>query len=126
MNIDKLDNNIFLKKLFPNGIVSPMLIGRFNLDLSGYCDIDIHVKQEPALNLKKYGNWGEDFNVIVLKLKGKVCGDILITNWSKNEFVDLEFAELNKGWILKAQKNDFKFYTELDGLIFQEISVYLI
>lgn len=124
MNLDKIDNNFFLKKMFPNGILEFIMLGRFSIDISGYCDIDLHIKQMPEISLSKYGLWGKDFNVIVLKLKGRIYGDVIINNWLHNDFVKLDVQEFDNFFTLRAEKDDFKFYIEINGLIFQEISTY--
>lgn len=125
MNIDKIDNNVFLKKVFPAGLTETILLGKFSIDLSGYCNIDFHVRQEPKIKLNKFGNWNEDFNIVVLKLKGKIYGSILINKWLNNDFVELIFEEFDDYFVMRAEKNDFKFYVELEGLIFQELSAYI-
>ncbi|ENX63761.1 MULTISPECIES: hypothetical protein [Acinetobacter] len=119
-----IDNNIFLKKLYPSGIVFPVRIGRFSVDLSGYCDIDFHVSERPGIDIKKYGLWGEDYNTVVIKLKGRLVGSIYIENWIKNSFGELVFEDKGKYFVLKVHKDDFVFSIEIEGLIFQELSVY--
>ncbi|MDH0562258.1 hypothetical protein [Acinetobacter courvalinii] len=119
-----IDNNIFLKKLYPYGIVFPVRVGHFSVDLSGYCDIDFHVNERPNVDIKKYGLWGEDYNTVVIKFKARLVGSISIENWIKNSFGELVFENIGKYFVLKVHKDDFVFSVEIDGLIFQELSVY--
>ncbi|QHH95836.1 hypothetical protein FPL18_01690 [Acinetobacter gyllenbergii] len=74
--------------------------------------------------MKKYGLWGEDYNTVVIKLKGRLVGSIYIENWIKNSFGELVFEDKGKYFVLKVHKDDFVFSIEIEGLIFQELSVY--
>ncbi len=69
MFINEISNNVFLKKLYSDDITSSILIGRFSIDLSGYCDIDFHVNKEPDILVEKYGVWGVIIILLLLKLK---------------------------------------------------------
>lgn len=124
MIIDEMTNNIFLKKMYSSDITSSILIGRFSIDLSGYCDIEFHVNKRPDISVEKYGVWGVDYNTVVIKTKGKISGDILITEWLLNGCKELNVKKTDNGIIIKSKNGKFNFSVELSGLIFQGISVY--
>lgn len=71
MVIDEMTNNFFLKKLYSSDITSSILIGRFSIDLLGYCDIEFHVNKKPDISVEKYGVWVLIIILLLLKLKGK-------------------------------------------------------
>lgn len=71
MIIDEMTNNVFLKKLYSSDITSSILIGRFSIDLSGYCDIEFHVNKKPDISVEKYGVWGATIILLLLRLKVK-------------------------------------------------------
>lgn len=124
MFIDEMTNNIFLKKLYSGDITSSILIGRFSIDLSGYCDIEFHINKKPDIPIEKYGVWGVEYNIVVIKTKGKISGDVLITEWLLNGYKELNFKKTENGIIIKSTNGKFNFSVELSGLIFQGISVY--
>lgn len=124
MFIDEMTNNIFLKKLYSGDITSSILIGRFSIDLSGYCDIEFHINKKPDILIEKYGVWGVEYNIVVIKTKGKISGDVLITEWLLNGYKELNFKKTENGIIIKSTNGKFNFSVELSGLIFQGISVY--
>ncbi|MFR9679625.1 hypothetical protein [Acinetobacter sp. SEK570] len=64
------------------------------------------------------------YNTVIIKLKGRLVGSIYIENWIKNSFGELVFEDKGKYFVLKVHKDDFVFSIEIEGLIFQELSVY--
>ncbi|MEB3863306.1 hypothetical protein MSG66_04575 [Acinetobacter sp. IK31] len=124
MFINEISNNVFLKKLYSDDITSSILIGRFSIDLSGYCDIDFHVNKEPDILVEKYGVWGVDYNTVVIKTKGRISGDVLINGWLLNDYKELTFKKTHNGIFIKSTNGNFNFSVEVNGLIFQGISVY--
>ncbi|XZW65292.1 hypothetical protein ACT40B_01665 [Acinetobacter baumannii] len=82
------------------------------------------MNKKPDISVEKYGVWGVDYNTVVIKTKGKISGDVLITEWLLNGYKELNVKKTDNGIIIKSKNGKFNFSVELSGLIFQGISVY--
>ena len=60
-------SNKFLQKLYPNELLTGADIGTLKLDLSGQYGISFHIKNEPEVEIKKWGVWGKNYNVLVVR-----------------------------------------------------------
>lgn len=65
MILDPLNN--FLQKIYPSESLIGSGFGTLNLDSSGQFLISFHVFSEPVVEIKKWGVWGEDYNVLVVR-----------------------------------------------------------
>ena len=87
MNIVNLIyHNSFLNELFPNGLEPNVLIGQVDLDRCGRLRLDLHTRQKPSKEIKKWGIWGEDYDVIVIHLHGTALGETHLENWEKADY----------------------------------------
>lgn len=84
--ISLIYHNSFLSELFPNGLESNVLIGQIDLDRCGRLRLGIHTRQKPSKEIKKWGKWGEDYDVIVIHLHGTALGEIRLENWEKADY----------------------------------------
>ncbi|HAS6364006.1 TPA: hypothetical protein RQJ98_004298 [Vibrio vulnificus] len=48
----------FIKKLFPQGLTDDVYLGQIKLDVEGRMSINVHTKQKPEIEVKKWGKWG--------------------------------------------------------------------
>ena len=128
MNIlDMIYNNTFLKELFPDGLESTVLIGHINFDLNKKISLSIHTKQKPLKIVKKWGIWGEDYDVIVIEIYGISCYKTILKNWENVDYGILSISkELDvytlshsgSSWDIKLQSQMFSFErcdTYIDG-----------
>ncbi|MFY1663990.1 hypothetical protein [Pseudomonas sp. Pseu.R1] len=121
--VDCVDNNIFLKSIFPSG-VGDVLVGQFGLD-QGQFSLNIHVFKKPFKEVAKWGVWGVNYDAIVIKLLGAGVSDIKIDNW--NGFVPAPL----KCWVrgdrlfLSCQTEEQVFEISCFGLAFQSGSTYI-
>ncbi|NQS85763.1 hypothetical protein HO175_10480 [Pantoea allii] len=123
--IDLISYNNFLKKIFPDGIESNVLIGKLSLELGGRLVLNIHTKQKPAFEIAKWGKWGVDYNVIVIHaLGGK--GDIVnIKKWSKIEYAHLSINKNGSVYDLQQTGLHHELFFSVDVLTFQNCTTYL-
>ena len=87
--MDAIYENVFLAKLFPNGIEKSIFIGQVEFSSHPHMRICIHTKQKPADEVSKWGVWGENYDIIVIELY-TWCKVAKIENWQENEY----FGEL--------------------------------
>lgn len=84
MNIlNVIDKNLFLKKLYPNGLFN-FYIGRIELNTFNTLTIVFHLREKPAIDIAKWGEWGKEYNVITAELIGSDIKKIQINNWQNN------------------------------------------
>lgn len=123
--IDFIHNNIFLKKLFPNGIENnEVMIGKFSFDFSN-CEIDFHIRQKPSIEVQKYGVWGENYNTIVIRTSGLIGEEVCIQNWRDRGFQELKISQADDKYIIFSSNGNFKFSMVTRSLSFQSMSVYI-
>jgi hypothetical protein len=121
--IDCIDNNTFLKSIFPAGIEEG-LIGQFGLD-QGRFSIKIHTKTKPAKLVAKWGVWGEDYDVIVIEMLGTGLMQIDIQNWDKYEIASITCKKNEMELQLTYGANDWAFRLKCRGLAFQKCNTYI-
>ena len=52
MNIlDHINNNLFLKEIFSDGLKEKILIGQLGLDVEGRFSINLHTMQKPSIEI---------------------------------------------------------------------------
>lgn len=123
--IDYIDNNLFLKKLFPAGLNGDALIGQVGLSLGNRLLINIHTKQQPTVEVSKWGKWSQDYDVIVIELLG-LCGELVsITNWKDVAYGKILTKEENRKLFISQSTDICKVEIECDGLIFQRCTTYI-
>ncbi|GBU10364.1 hypothetical protein AwWohl_15020 [Gammaproteobacteria bacterium] len=123
--IDLTSYNPFLTSLYPHGLANPLMIGNINLEWGRRVYIDVHTKQKPAKEVKKWGVWGEDYDVVVIKLS---CsrGDIVeIKNWHNVNYGTLKIDKGNDGFILNFKSASCEIKLSCDIFIFKNCSTYI-
>ena len=86
--IDLVSRNHFVKKLFPDGLTENVFIGQIAFDVGGRFNFNIHTKQKPVMEVEKWGLWGKDYNVIVIKLNGNISS-VKLKNWQDADYSSL-------------------------------------
>jgi len=125
MDIIKILGNVFLEKIFPNGLVDPVFIGQIGFDVDGRISLNIHTKQKPSIETEKWGVWGKNYNVIVIKLNG-ICKDsAIIKNWKKAEYAPLSIGNNGETLIISQMGQDWNIELECIALIFNGCSTYI-
>jgi hypothetical protein len=119
-----IHNNIFPSRIFPNGIPYAK-IGQFGLD-QGRFTFSIHIKNKPAIEVKKWGTWGENYNVIVLELSGHNIHGIEINNWNGFDFAALTCNGTRENLSISISGTDWNFKIFCRDLLFQRSSTYIL
>jgi len=121
--IDCIDNNIFLKKIFPYGVHS-FLVGQFALD-QGQFSINIHIKSKPAIEILKWGTWGEHYDVIVFEMIGVGIRKIEINNWNGFDFAEATCTEQDNELTIELSGADWSFSISCLALTYQRGNTYI-
>lgn len=121
--IDCIHNNIFLKKIYPEGI-NNFLVGQFALD-QGHFTIKIHTKLKPAIEVPKWGSWGEDYDIIVFEMVGVGIGEIEIKNWDGFDFAEAKCQERENDLLIQLSGINWSFLLSCTSLTYQRGSTYI-
>ena len=93
MNIINLVyHNTFLRELFPEGLEPNVLIGQIDLDRCGRLSLSIHTRQKPSKEIKKWGVWGKEYDVISIHLYGTALGTICLENWERADYGSISLS----------------------------------
>ena len=122
--ISKIDNNIFLKKLFPDGLTDPLFLGQIGFDVVGGLSLNLHTKQKPSIVIVKWGEWGKDYCVIVIKLQG-MCGDsAILKNWKAADYAHLTIVDNIETFTISQTGSNWSIELDCETFIFQGCSTY--
>ncbi|KMW73075.1 hypothetical protein TI10_11535 [Photorhabdus luminescens subsp. luminescens] len=123
--IDAIDSNLFLKELFPLGLTEDVFLGQIGFDVEGRISLNIHTKQRPEKEIVKWGVWGKDYDVIVIKLLGRGGKSVNIKNLKNINYSPLFIAQHNDGYIIKQVSDSWSVEFDFDIMIFQRCNVYI-
>lgn len=115
----------FLEKLFPDGLNEPVLIAQLCLDLYGHTIINIHTRQCPAVEVKKWGAWGVNYNVIVVKLLGMPESEFNVKGWPLALYADVAVVLEDDKKFLVQYGEEKNLKIEFSDFIFQGCVTYL-
>ena len=128
MNIlDIIGENLFLKKLYPNGLFN-FYIGRIELNTFNRLTIVLQLREKPAINIAKWGEWGQEYNIITTELIGSDIRRIQINNWQNNnqDICDCKIVKIIGDYIsLIFSGRDWSVEIILKSLLFQRNTTYL-
>ncbi|MFK3796311.1 hypothetical protein [Pseudomonas sp. NPDC088444] len=122
--IDLIDNNLFLKKLYPNGLSEQVFIGQFGLDVEGRFYLNIHTRQSPQFKIEKWGEQGRDYDVIVIKLIGTYLTEFSTKNWFNVSYAPLHASSNSNTISLASTEANWEFHATFKSLSFQSCSTY--
>lgn len=123
--IDMIYSNLFLKKLFPEGLPKLVYIGPFELSEAGRFSMSIHTRQKPAIEVAKWGVHGRDYDVIAINISGSGATHINIENWVNSGFAIFDFSKNCQCIRITARETDWSFDVTVESLSFQGCSVYI-
>jgi hypothetical protein len=121
--IDCIDSNVFLKSIFSTGL-GDVLVGQFGLD-QGQFSLNIHVHKRPEKEVKKWGVWGVNYDVIVIQLLGSGVEDIKIQNWERFNPAPLVCRVEGGRLFISCKADEQLFQISCSGLVFQKCSTYI-
>jgi hypothetical protein len=118
-------NNKFLTQLFPNGLTQEILLGQISLNLDYLVEVNIHIFEKPNIEVNKWGIWGKNYDVIVLKFTIHSVKELIIEHWQNVEICNLNFAMEENTYVLNFSGNNWKVSIKADTLIFQNCTTYI-
>ena len=122
MNLmDAIERNVFLEKVFPEGVADTLEIRQLCLEKSGRTTIRILVKQKPAIDVKKWGEWNKDFDTLGVVLTGSSIHNVEIENWEGSGPSSLNVSKKDDLFCFLQEGNDWKISFSCDSFIFEEI-----
>lgn len=128
MNIlEIISNNIFLKKLYPEGLFN-FFVGRIEITAFRSFTAVLHMKEKPAINVVKWGQWGVNYDVVTIELTGSITKKLNITNWQNNngEICNCEVSKTTGGFhLLVFSTATWRVEIEAESLIFQRNTTYI-
>lgn len=123
--IDMIDGNLFLKKLFPDGLAGPLYLGQFGLEGAGRFSMNIHTRQRPAIEVAKWGIYGKHYDVIVIELLGCGVKNVSIENWINADYAVFDFSKKGQDIRIAASGAEWAFEATVASFNFQRCSTYI-
>lgn len=123
--LDILDHKHFLVNLFPEGLDKNLMIGQVSFDFLGNSTVSLHTRQRPAIEVKKWGKWGEAYNVIVVKISSARVKEFSAKNISDALYAGVDVQQVENGFRLVQRTDDWSFDLVCGYLMFDSCSVYL-
>ena len=123
--IDKIERNFFLKEIFPYGIEGEIFIGSIEFHSSKAISIQIHTKQKPEKEIKKWGIWGKNYNTIAIEVLISFVEKSEVINWQKAKASQINFSHKNNISSISLEGYDWHISFKAEVLTFQKCSVYI-
>ena len=118
--IDKISNNLFLKKLFPDGLSEPIYLGQIRFDVEGRLTLNFHTKKKPSVEIAKWGTWGKDYNVIVITVNGLCRDSAILKNIKDADYAQLIIADSTDTFTISQVGSNWSIEIECTTFIFQD------
>lgn len=123
--IELIQRNEFLEKIFPDGVGDSIFFGQMAFDVGGKVSIGIHTKHPPKIEVKKWGAWGVDYNVVVINLVGKVAEYCVMKNYQKFDYAKTIFEQSGDAIFISQPGSGFDLQLVVEYLIFQNCTTYI-
>ena len=123
--INCFEENPFFSSLFPYGLTDEVLIGQLGLDVGGLFRLNIHTMQQPNKEVAKWGVYGKDYDVVVIKFIGSNFSNIHTRNWKNITYAQLICTVENETIKLRCCGDDWEFSACFENLSFQGCSTYI-
>ncbi|NHQ88554.1 hypothetical protein HA050_20865 [Iodobacter sp. HSC-16F04] len=123
--IDTISNDTFLRKAYPEGFVSSVLLGGIELTIDNRVALSLHIKDQPKINVDKWGVWGKDYNVVAVHLTSNTLRRVDIKNW--NSFISCvpEVKIDGDNFLVHFSSDDASVVCYVGGFIFQKCTTYI-
>jgi len=123
--INSIYNNIFLEKIFPDGLEPMVLIGNVHFDLNKKISLSIHTKQRPGVEVEKWGLWGKDYNVIVIEVYGIACDTTILRGWNDVNYGNISISQNADGFLLSHSGDLWDIKIQSQVFCFERCSTYI-
>jgi hypothetical protein len=128
---DCISEHAYLRKLYPNGLIEPVFIGKICCEGRGRLSLLIHTKQKPNMETPKWGIWGIDYNIIVIHLFG-IVDNLEIKNNYLFDFADILVVkntsnfEMRNAFTISHKGDNWSVNLDCSSLSVQEFSQYIL
>ncbi|MBF7143650.1 MULTISPECIES: hypothetical protein [Pseudomonas] len=123
--LDIVFNKEFLVKLFPQGLAEELIVGLIEFDPFGNTTVALHTRQQPAMEVKKWGRWGENYNTTVVILSISRIKEFSVRNISGALYSKVELVEVEGGFRLAQQSDGWSFHMVFDHISFDSCRIYI-
>lgn len=126
-DIECFSNTFFLKKLFPNGVHTSILINVITVSAYSYSRLEFYIRQKPEIEVKKWGQWGIDYDCLYIETLTNISpADVKITNIEKIGFNLYDFERNEQGMIeIKSNSKNGSIHFSAEPLAVQTIKPFL-
>lgn len=128
MDIIKHIDNKFVAGLYSSKDFEGATLGFFSFNNSGQLSLDLHIDQKPMQAIKKWGEWGNSYNVVVIKLILQGIKNINLKNIHDLTVLGLkEFTKKDSSYRLTFEDKTGDQFLEVEYMtcIFQGSAKYL-
>lgn len=124
--IEMLQNNLFLKQLYPKGI-KDFFLSKIELNYFNKATIILNCKNKPEIEVKKWGVWEKNFNGISIEFSIQFIKRMSIINWENNIGLNCNCVVKKEDFIdVKFYGNDWEIsFLTNNGMLFQSANPYL-
>ncbi len=126
--IDVIDNNYFVKEIYPDGIKN-FFLGNVRLGIDKSITLNIHSKDQPKINVEKWGKWGVNFNIVVIELSAFLIKSCKIIDWQdieKPNYTLIIREGRQEKYNVKLTNEFLEVTFETHSLTFQRCSTYIL
>lgn len=85
----------------------------------------MHTRQQPEIEIKKWGKWGETFNTVAIVLGSGTVKDLLVKNIYKASYAVLDVQKVEGGFRLKKMSGEWEIDFKFEDLVFDKCMVYM-
>ncbi|MBF7143648.1 MULTISPECIES: hypothetical protein [Pseudomonas] len=126
MNLfDVISYKEFLVKVFPKGLSGDVLVGQIGITPFSDTKITVHTRQQPEIEIKKWGKWGETFNTVAIVLGSGTVKGLLVKNIYKASYAALDVQKVERGFRLKQMSGEWEIDFTVEDLVFDKCMVYM-
>mgnify|MGYP007066661519 CR=1 FL=1 len=124
--LDIIYPNPFLQSLFPQGLSNELLVGKVEFDSGGHSWLTIHTKQRTQTTVKKWGEYGKDYNRTAIRLS--ICNSkkVSVVEWFNADYLPVDIIKKDdKGCIFRQRGEVFYIEIEAEFFSFHSCDAYL-
>jgi hypothetical protein len=123
--LDAVYHRDFLDKIFPRGLTESFMIGQIEIDPFGMSSIKIHTQQRPAIEVKKWGVWGERYNTIVIVLSSSGVKELSVKDVSHASYAPSALSKVENNYRLTQYSSVWSVEMVFEYLTFDRCEVYM-
>lgn len=123
--IDCVLENRFIKGLYPDGVSNDLCVGHLGLNADADFSLDIHVRKAPSQEVKKWGEWGKDYDRVVFVMRGTHIDNIDIFGCGQFDFERLSCSHMDERFYFELAGSNWKIAFSFKTLTIQQCRTYI-